>query len=608
MFTIKKIWNALNHAGKPWQIAMAIALGMIVGFTPLGSLHNIVILLLVLILNIHFGIFILALSLFSTLGFILDPLFGFVGHSILTSGGLNSLFTAWYNDPFMQLTSFNNTILMGSLVLSLVLFFPIFKVISIILVKYRELMATKIANIPLLNKLDYFKNEEISEVKTFRLIGIGLVVILVSVVSSYIVLFLDNTIKTNIEKVVNKNSNKLIKIGSLSTSFTNSSVSLKDLRIEDKKDKANNIDIKNVKVDIDLGELIFKRVIIQNIAIDTLSFPNMAKLKEQKEQKVSPAKQTTSPTSSLKDSLDFSSLQNLDINQIQDGFNGKFQKQFEEYKGYYNQIKPLFNKEKEEIKNRLDGRFVHYKYTSTLPDVLIKRGEFSIVKDDNLIKGDFKDFTTNQYLYKKPFVLTVNTKTKQFDNLFVNCFILETKEKQVDTINVKIKGLKLDDTIKKDLSVKNTLLDTNMKISISNREKLNGSGKIDIVTTDIAFNNSNKYVQILNKSLVAIKGINGTVLITGDLDSPKLKLNSNLDRILKVKIEELIDSQKDVLKKKIKQKVKARVDKEVKKVKEKINKKVNEEIKNKIGDKLGDKLGDKVGDQVEDKIKGLLGF
>ena len=155
MFTIKKIWNALNHAGKPWQIAMAIALGMIVGFTPIFSLHNIVVLLVVLMLNIHFGIFVLAVSLFGILGFILDPLFSFIGQTILISDGLNGLFTSWFNNPFMQLTNFNNTITMGSLVVSLVLFFIVFKIFSNVLVKYRSIIATKLKNIPLLNKLEY---------------------------------------------------------------------------------------------------------------------------------------------------------------------------------------------------------------------------------------------------------------------------------------------------------------------------------------------------------------------------------------------------------------------------------------------------------------------
>jgi len=590
MFTLKKIWNALNHAGKPWQISMAIALGMIVGFTPVASLHNIFILLIVLILNIHFGVFVLAVSLFGLLGFVLDPLFGFVGHAVLSSGGLNTLFTTWYNDPFMQLTNFNNTITMGSLIVSLSLFFIIYKLFNTILVKYRTSIAIKLKNIPLLNKLEYFQNENTQEVKSFRIVGIGVIVILIAIVSSFIVLFLDSIIKTNIEKAVNENTNKQLQISSLSTSFTTSSISLSGLILEDKKDETNNINIQNIKIDIDLGQLIFKKAIIENIVINKISFPNIAKLDEKKVSKPSQQK-TEKSKSSLEDKFDISSLQNLNIQDIQNGLDGKFQKQFEEYKGYYNQIKPLFNKEKEDIKNRLDGRFVHFEYSTTLPDVLIKRGEFSVLKDDNLIKGDFKDFTTNQYLYKKPFVLTIHTKTKKFDSLFVNCFILETSEKQVDTINIKIEGLKIEDTVQKDLSIKNTSLNTNIKVNISNRTNLQGDGKVDIISTDIAFNEANKYIEILNKSLIATKGINGTISINGNLEKPKLSLNSNLDRILKAKVKAVLSTAKDEIKKELKRKVKAKVDKEVKKAKEKISKKVNDEIENKVGDKLKGILG-----------------
>jgi len=273
MFTIKKIWNALNHAGKPWQISMAIALGMIVGFTPILSIHNMVILFIVLIFNIHLAIFLLSVSFFGIIGLAIDPLFAIIGKDILTSSTLESLFTSWFNNPFGHITYFNNTITMGSLIVSLILFFFVYKISSFILIKYRTVIAVKIKNIPLLNKMNFFKQEEQSAVKAIRPFGVIIITLTVALISIFNIVFLDNIIKNNIETVINESSSKTIKIGNLSTSFFNSSAAIMNLEVSDKDKKDENIHIKNITLDISLGQAIFERIIIDNLQVDGISFP-----------------------------------------------------------------------------------------------------------------------------------------------------------------------------------------------------------------------------------------------------------------------------------------------------------------------------------------------
>ena len=557
MFTLKKIWNALNHAGKPWQIAMAIALGMLVGFTPISSVHNIAVLFIVLIFNIHFSIFLLAVSFFGVIGLVLDPLFASLGKLILTSEGLETIFTSWYNNPFGHLTYFNNTITMGSLVISLILFFFIYKISSYLLVKYRDIIAVKIKNIPLLNKMNFFTQEDQSQVKSIRTVGLAVIVFIVGLVSLFNIFLLDNLIKNNLENTINKSSNKIVKIENLSTSLFSSSVSMKNLNISDKEKKDENINIENITLDISLGQAIFKRIIIDNIKVDGISFPSEVLVNKKAESSIS--KENTASSSKEKNTMDVANLNSLKNIELEKDFDEEIKNQFEKYKKYYEQIKPLFNREQKVVQKRDDGKYIYFPLKSNLPEFLIKKGTFSILKDNLLINGSFKDFTTNQYLYKKPFILSINTKSEKTGNVVVNASFIETKKINKDKLNLKLDGYSLANKEEENFSISNTIINTVIDLNIENKNKINGSQSIVVLSTDIKVPESNKYIVLLNKSLLNTQGIRGDIIIDGTLNNPELKINSNIDRILKEKVKKVLKSQKSVIKDEIKSKAKEKI-------------------------------------------------
>jgi uncharacterized protein (TIGR03546 family) len=139
MLTIlARILKTLNSATEPFQISLALCFAMIAGLTPLWSLHNILVLLLVLVLRVNLTTFILGWLGFSGIAYVLDPLFHVFGLHILTHNGLRGLWTALYNTPLLRLSNFNNSILMGSLVISLMLFVPLFFLSNLVIKKYRE--------------------------------------------------------------------------------------------------------------------------------------------------------------------------------------------------------------------------------------------------------------------------------------------------------------------------------------------------------------------------------------------------------------------------------------------------------------------------------------
>ena len=143
MLTIlAKILKTLNSETEPIQISLALGFALIAGLTPLWSLHNILVLLLVLILRVNLSTFTLGWLGFSGIAYVLDPLFHVLGLHILTSGTLQGVWTALYNSTLGRLSNFNNSILMGSLIISLGLFVPLILLSNFIIKNYREHILT----------------------------------------------------------------------------------------------------------------------------------------------------------------------------------------------------------------------------------------------------------------------------------------------------------------------------------------------------------------------------------------------------------------------------------------------------------------------------------
>jgi uncharacterized protein (TIGR03546 family) len=135
---IAKFLKILNSDAEPGQISLAFCLAMIAGLTPLMSLHNLLVLLLVCILRANLAAFLLGLLAFTGIAYLLDPLFNRLGILILTAPALEPFWTSLYNLTLFRLENFNNSIVMGSLVFCLVLVAPMYFFFNLLVRKYRD--------------------------------------------------------------------------------------------------------------------------------------------------------------------------------------------------------------------------------------------------------------------------------------------------------------------------------------------------------------------------------------------------------------------------------------------------------------------------------------
>lgn len=148
MFFLKilsKFVKVLRSNASPNQIAWGFALGAILGLTPFWSLHNLFLIILIILLKINISAALLGLVLFGFIALLLDPLFHFLGFYVLVQiPFMESIWTTLYNLPIAPFSRFNNTVVMGSLLCSLILLVPNYFLFKIFVIRYRESWAEKI--------------------------------------------------------------------------------------------------------------------------------------------------------------------------------------------------------------------------------------------------------------------------------------------------------------------------------------------------------------------------------------------------------------------------------------------------------------------------------
>lgn len=133
----------INSETGTYQIATGIAAGFVLGMTPVLSLQSLLVFILLFIFRIQIGAAFLAAFFFKFVAFLLDPVFDEIGRLVLTQASLEPTFTYLYNLPIVPFTRFNNTVVMGSGVVTLITSPLVFYVSVILIRKYRARVVAK---------------------------------------------------------------------------------------------------------------------------------------------------------------------------------------------------------------------------------------------------------------------------------------------------------------------------------------------------------------------------------------------------------------------------------------------------------------------------------
>ena len=138
---IKQIFGflkLLNSETGQNSLAAGIAAGFILGMTPSLSLQTLLVFICIFAFRIQMGAAFLAAFFFKFVAWILDPAFHSVGSTVLEMDSLHGLFTTMYNMPLVPLTRFNNSIVMGSAIITIILSPVVYFLSLFLIMKYRN--------------------------------------------------------------------------------------------------------------------------------------------------------------------------------------------------------------------------------------------------------------------------------------------------------------------------------------------------------------------------------------------------------------------------------------------------------------------------------------
>ena len=135
---IAKLFRILNSETAPINISLGICFGMVVGFTQIWSVHNLIILFIVLFFRVNLSAFILGTLVFKSFSFLFDGVFHQIGLWLLTADFYKAIGTYLYNTTFWKFDRINNTIVVGSILVSIIGFIPMLFLLNVLVKKYRK--------------------------------------------------------------------------------------------------------------------------------------------------------------------------------------------------------------------------------------------------------------------------------------------------------------------------------------------------------------------------------------------------------------------------------------------------------------------------------------
>jgi uncharacterized protein (TIGR03546 family) len=135
---LAKLLRVLNSETAPINISLGICFGMVVGFTQMWSVHNLIILFIVLFFRVNLSAFILGVFVFKSLSFLLNGAFHQIGLALLTADFYKDIGTYLYNITFLKFDRINNTIVAGSILVAILGFVPMLLLLNFLIKKYRK--------------------------------------------------------------------------------------------------------------------------------------------------------------------------------------------------------------------------------------------------------------------------------------------------------------------------------------------------------------------------------------------------------------------------------------------------------------------------------------
>lgn len=136
----------LNSDADTTPLALGLALGLILGFAPFFSIQSFLVLTIVFFFRVQIGAAFLSAFFFKFVAFLFDYPAHLIGKTVLEIEALRPLFNELYNMPIVPMTQFNNSIVMGSMLVSFLLFPFAYLIFKKLIISYRSTVVARFIN------------------------------------------------------------------------------------------------------------------------------------------------------------------------------------------------------------------------------------------------------------------------------------------------------------------------------------------------------------------------------------------------------------------------------------------------------------------------------
>ncbi len=142
---IKRLVKILKSESRPGQIALGFVTGMTLGFISLKTLIALPLVIFVILVRVNIASVLFSYLLFRLISYFIYPVLNRIGYFFLVElDSLRPLWTKLYSIDLVPYTRFNNTLIFGSLVISVLLAIPLYIAVKKLVIGYREKYEEKI--------------------------------------------------------------------------------------------------------------------------------------------------------------------------------------------------------------------------------------------------------------------------------------------------------------------------------------------------------------------------------------------------------------------------------------------------------------------------------
>jgi uncharacterized protein (TIGR03546 family) len=148
MFWLKPfrfVAKALTSEVTPKRMALGCALGLWVGLVPKGNLTAIALMMVLGTLRVNLGAGLFAAFTFSWIGSFIDPFTHRIGSLLLSAEWLRPVWTSMYDTPLVPWTGFNNSVVLGSFLLGMLLLYPCYRLTEPLFARYTPDLTERLA-------------------------------------------------------------------------------------------------------------------------------------------------------------------------------------------------------------------------------------------------------------------------------------------------------------------------------------------------------------------------------------------------------------------------------------------------------------------------------